>query len=827
MADANRPLREEIDELRRELARLADRLETIDARAAQGERAPRRPAEERATPAAGPADPSDAVGPDAELSAARPAITGTSPIAAATQPRQHSERGRTGRRPARERLSLEQLIGGRFFAVVGAVIVLLAAAFFLKLAFDQGWLGRIGLATRCAAAAGFGALLIGLGEGLRRRFGGLASAGVTAAGLATVYATVWFAAGAFDEVTATLAILGLVATTGLGVVLGVVGRRSLLSAAALAGGYLAPLIIDARAPSPVFFPAYLLALAVLAQVLGGLLGGRFLHVAGLAWIVTGGLGAVALALDSPPLAVSLGFFGLYWLLIHADALAAAVFFGRWRPPRTMELIARRRRECREARAVGGRWRRASRVGLAPKRDDAGEFRIARQAVSGSHFRWLIASVSATLYAAFFGGLFLGDAHPSLDWLAPAVLAVAHLLLAMVASPWRTPGPGARPNARHELAFAAGAQGAALFVAALGFALSGSAQVAAWIALAVAAAFTARRVRFPALHLYGAIVLSVATARVFVFDLFAFAIEDAPLDVLAEPFGYTITSWTLLGALASLGWFLLALAARRLDPRQVCAAVAAGLLVASLSATAGDRAASAFAAIAAVAVVLGVHRVLPHLVLHITGTLLLAVPLVMWIGFFGVDRGYVDPVRAGWPVGLFVAGALVSVVAAAWLLLRRPPARPDPRVERVREPMAASLHVVLGVVLVWSTSVEVNRAALTLIPNDPTARNGAVSLWWAALGVVSLTAGLLHEAAPLRYVGLGLLAAAAGKLVVFDLAQISPVWRVGASVVIGLTLLAVAVVYTRRRAGPPDDQHEDSRPPDPPADFPADSPGGPF
>ena len=54
-------------------------------------------------------------------------------------------------------------------ALVGGVIVVIAAAFFAKLAYDKGWIGNIPAGLRAAALTAFGAAILGAGEFLFRR----------------------------------------------------------------------------------------------------------------------------------------------------------------------------------------------------------------------------------------------------------------------------------------------------------------------------------------------------------------------------------------------------------------------------------------------------------------------------------------------------------------------------------------------------------------------------------------------------------------------------------------------------------------------------------
>src|SRR5690606_6194785 len=92
---------------------------------------------------------------------------------------------------------LERLIGGKTFAVLGALAVVVAAGLFLKLAYDQGWLGRIPDAWKCGLSALFGGALLALGEVALRRWGRAASIGLTSAGLGVVYMSAYAAYGMY------------------------------------------------------------------------------------------------------------------------------------------------------------------------------------------------------------------------------------------------------------------------------------------------------------------------------------------------------------------------------------------------------------------------------------------------------------------------------------------------------------------------------------------------------------------------------------------------------------------------------------------------------
>jgi uncharacterized membrane protein len=112
-----------------------------------------------------------------------------------------------------------------------------------------------------------------------------------------------------------------------------------------------------------------------------------------------------------------------------------------------------------------------------------------------------------------------------------------------------------------------------------------------------------------------------------------------------------------------------------------------------------------------------------------------------------------------------------------------------------------LNVVLPAaiaLLLSSTSLEIARIA-GVMSSEPTARRAAVSIWWGLVAVGLIVAGFWRKIPAARHVGLGLLAVATAKAMVFDLSTVPPIWRVASFVGLGLLMLGVAVGYARASA----------------------------
>ncbi len=159
----------------------------------------------------------------------------------------------TPRQSSRSDTDLEQWFGQRGLLAVGVAALLIAAAFFLKYAFDRGWISPL-LRSLGAIALGVGVAAWGherIGRGMRRYGAALIGAG---GGLA--YLGLWAAAGPYALIERRVGILLLAATTIAVTMLALHHEIEGLAIWALSGAYLAPIIL-ATAPNPMGFLGYL------------------------------------------------------------------------------------------------------------------------------------------------------------------------------------------------------------------------------------------------------------------------------------------------------------------------------------------------------------------------------------------------------------------------------------------------------------------------------------------------------------------------------------------------------------------------------------------
>ncbi|HXO86891.1 MAG TPA: DUF2339 domain-containing protein, partial [Gemmatimonadales bacterium] len=159
----------------------------------------------------------------------------------------------TVRATAKPATDLEQWFGQRGLLAVGVLALLAAAAFFLKYAFDRGWVSPLFRAL--------GAILAGIAVGAwgqERILRGMRTYGAAliGAGGGLVYLGLWAAAGPFELFDRQLGILLLAATTVAVTMIALHHEIEWLAIWALGGAYLAPIIL-ATAPNPQGFLAYL------------------------------------------------------------------------------------------------------------------------------------------------------------------------------------------------------------------------------------------------------------------------------------------------------------------------------------------------------------------------------------------------------------------------------------------------------------------------------------------------------------------------------------------------------------------------------------------
>jgi hypothetical protein len=548
-------------------------------------------------------------------------------------------------------------------------------------------------------------------------------------------------------------------------------------------GYAIPFVLH-EASGPAFvLPAHLLAMLVVAIALCARLGHSFAPVRTIAWWATLVLGAgwTMVNLHDHPI-IALAFLASFWALVHG------------------ELIWSCARDDRED-------------GSELEFDfDRLNNRPIRTAMSPL-VRPMLASFSLTALGSLLGAVTLKHGLSAETWYAPAALFVATGVL------WLLFAGGLRvlrdsPRTRIEaLGAALASQSGALFIVAGALAMTGFAESIAGLALGVAAIFASRWLNLRAFRVYGVVVLLLATFRLLAVD-FASA--------MGAPFGpafggwqtievgrVLLTRWTLLAALGALAWFVSAAliparssdensaalpgAARPIGARFGCAAVGAALILLGFVSE-GSSADGLFAAWLACGVAFayalrplsGVGAGAIGLAAIILATMAWAIawPVHLWDDSSApplLDTGFVSAI-------LLFAGAIAIRFSA-------------PR-ERGQTPAAVlrDCAAAFGLLLIFvATSAETSRIA-SIAFVDETAKYASLTVWWSVFATALIVAGFVRTTPVVRHIGLGLLCVAAGKAVIYDLAEVEPAWRIASFLGVGLLMLGVATGYMRIARG---------------------------
>lgn len=667
----------------------------------------------------------------------------------------------------REEPSLERRIGGQVFAVAGALIVIVGLALGVKVAIDQGWFRLLPPGLRCLGIAALGAFFLVAGELLRTRVRAIAVAGCNAAGLGGLYVAAYAAFAVFNLVSGPVAFALMVGAAAIGFAVAL--RHGSLSTAmlSLVGAYLVPILLTRPNAAPHVLPAYLLLLSAVALVLAACRPRQFGPLRDAAWIGGGALGllwTLSQAAEHPALVVA--FWGAAWTMHQGELLVTAA-----------------RRELRDRpvaeRAAGPRRRRAWSRRVEP-------VLLAVATTAG------VVAVSAVV-------LDLETLLP--HWLAPAAVFAATSVLAIVFGGHLRVLRDAPRTDLETLAAAHAAQAGALLIVTVALALGGWIEVTAWLAMGLAAVVAGRWVGARSLDAYGLVLLAIASTRLGVYDIAA-GPASTPWSTAG---GLAVAPWTMLVVWAGAAWMLAGalmlrsasdeddrpIASPRPTAAVVCAAAATG---AWMLAPAHPESAPASVCIAWLGLSLllrGVWRPVPRLHLDAMACVAGVGAVLPWVAGAEFNRWIHSAQTPGTYPGLWLAAAVaLALLAHAWDSRRRISWTDAP------SPWPALLAIAGGVAFAAS-SIEIARSA-ALLADDETARRAALSIWWGLWGVALVVGGFWRRAAPARYVGLGLMALAAVKAVVVDLAGVPPLWRVASFVGLGVLMLGVAVLYGRVR-----------------------------
>ncbi|MEZ0268524.1 MAG: DUF2339 domain-containing protein [Phycisphaerae bacterium] len=682
--------------------------------------------------------------------------------------------------PVLPQRDLESRIGQNWASLVGALVVVLGVFFFLKYAWDEGWLhlpptGRV-IAALIASAA-----LIVAGQWTHRRRMGALAATLSGAGVAVGMAACFAARVLFDPpvFSTPAAFVGVSIAAALGILLAL--RLDSLSVAlvALFGAYVAPLILRTGADRSAALMAYLAALAVVGWTL------TYLRPSwpALRWFT---------------LCASAGWVAL-WMLAYGTqpmhrglAIGAITFFFAGT---LVELLATLRR---------------TRAGAA---DSA-----ALDAALG------VLSLVNTA-AAFVGMYVVLDplAPPRGTWLsahpAAGVALVLTVLHAAVASVTRG----------SHVATSSLLQAAALVTLAIPLALNQLAITLAWLVLATILAALCLITACRPIRVWSLVLLGLTLGRLLAFDAFDADLTSTWLTIADLPVSrWLVLAWAIAGMFHAIAWLLAApvsvapagfapliegvddaVPSQRDAPPPVLAsstatttaAIGTALLIGATACYWSGHALTLFATLWA-AVILALHAPGRRLSYLAHAGLLLMVAGIKWMFADNLTPLIDDWLPRPGPrfpqltpilnASAFAGATLIGLTVWLAVAVR----------ERVNAVVAGRLWAaplaLLFALLNFETLRAMDSAAGSFV--DPgTAKQVALSALWAVVGLIAVVAGFARQSTALRYAALALLGLALAKILLIDLSQVRPVYRILSFLAVGLMLLGVSYVYHRQAA----------------------------
>jgi uncharacterized membrane protein len=154
-------------------------------------------------------------------------------------------------------LDLETLIGGRWLNRIGIVAILGAVTFFLKLAFDNNWIGPRG---RVGIGVLLGAAMLPWSQWLLNRGYSYFSEGIAGLGAAVMYLSIWAGCQHYKLFSLDVGFFAMIIiTAGMGAV--ALGRNSQrIALLSLFGGFLTPILVSEGKDAQVVLFTYLLIL---------------------------------------------------------------------------------------------------------------------------------------------------------------------------------------------------------------------------------------------------------------------------------------------------------------------------------------------------------------------------------------------------------------------------------------------------------------------------------------------------------------------------------------------------------------------------------------
>lgn len=155
--------------------------------------------------------------------------------------------------------NLESRIGSHWLNRIGIAALLIGASYFLKYAFDNGWIGPTGRIA-IGLVAGIGVVL--WSERFRSRGYRVFSYSLKAVGIGTLYLSLWAAFQVYNLVSSGTAFACMVAVTAATCAMAITQDAEILAVFAIAGGFSTPVLLSTGVNREISLFSYLLLLDV-------------------------------------------------------------------------------------------------------------------------------------------------------------------------------------------------------------------------------------------------------------------------------------------------------------------------------------------------------------------------------------------------------------------------------------------------------------------------------------------------------------------------------------------------------------------------------------
>jgi uncharacterized membrane protein len=639
---------------------------------------------------------------------------------------------------------IEKTIGIKWVGWIGALVFVIGAALGVKYAYDQGWFTNLipnWLWLTLIASAGFA--LIGAGEWVFRKINRLSAAGLYAAGVAVLFVASYSGHAYYELYSQSFAFICMGISALVGAAVAIRGDMVSIGVISLIGANLAPMLLgDRNAPLGSFF-AYLLATQIVALVLASRgNGGKWWTLRGLS------LGSIVFWVTS----VMPGHRHETVTLVYTLIFAALY---------QLELIVTNLRTDLAKPA-----RRGEAAGLAFSMFVTAALTFGVIQMNANHSSMV--QTAWVLGIAAVCGIF-GLSLPSLNRPALTDLATGYALQAIallfVAVPIYANGMNI------EIGWLILALGLSLIGVLGNKDLSRSTSMIAW-ALAL-------------------IHLVIRNGNESVHSVFV-RLDNIPIH----------TNAIMAMSLAIVGQFIAALAHFRQKDERITNAIRCVSVIATLAWCVTclvelPMSTATFVILAYAWGLIAISKLLPEKLAATQGGLLLIAGAVKWLLLDAIGPAFVTR-PAPLPVLLnsMTLSACILIVSAVVFVRMSAKLSTDRHIART---ITVALKLAIAVIALVDLSVEISNwfnvsGAAAGLSDPRLAKQVALSIFWACFAVGLVAMGFAFREAPLRYMGLILLAATLLKVVTVDLSGVSQGYRTLSFIGVGLLMLGTSVLY---------------------------------